>query len=500
MAQLDRRTFLKGAAAMAGAVALGPFQAVAGLARVAGKKPDFQTLGPVADLRDGVVRLHLPPGFQYRSFHDNDGPPVILGDGTVLPGRHDGMAAFPAADGNVWLVRNHELPNAFTPWPDPVPASLAFGPGTPYDARGRGGTTTMLMTPFGEVLDSFTSLNGTLNNCAGGATPWGTWITCEETINGPDVGPDFTGITNEHLLKPHGFMYEVPFNGQSNRLPIKNAGRFAHEGAAYSPDEGVVYITEDNFAFPSGFYRYIPPNSPMVDGHLDDGGQLQMLKVVGTNEAHLEAGQANGTTFAVEWVGIAEPYPNYGSSTDALFTSATTNDQALNFVGDQGRALGAAHFSRLEGAVFARDEIYFASTQGGGAPETGPELTAGYGNGRGQVWSYNPMTSTLTCRYQSPNVETLDFPDNITAKSDRGAIVLCEDGGAPNYIRGLTRDAELFDIALNRLRNNTTGATRFGEEFAGATFGPGTDTMFVNIQASLGISFAIWGPWGRLGV
>ena len=500
MAQLDRRTFLKRAAATAGAVALGPFQAFAGLANVAGKKPDFRTLGPVADLRDGVVRLHLPQGFQYRSFHDTDGPPIILGDGTVLPGRHDGMAAFPAVDGNVWLVRNHELPSSFTPWPNPVPASVAFGPGTPYDARGRGGCTTMLMTPFGEVLDSFTSLNGTLNNCAGGPTPWGTWITCEETINGPDVGPDFTGITNEHLLKPHGFMYEVPFNGQSNRLPLKNAGRFAHEGAAYSPDEGVVYITEDNFAFPSGFYRYIPPNSPMVDGHLDDGGQLQMLKVVGINQAHLEAGQVNGTTFAVEWVAIAEPYPNYDSSTDALFTTATTNDQALTFVGNQGRALGAAHFSRLEGAVFTRDEIYFVSTQGGGAPETGPELIAGYGNGRGQVWSYNPMTSTLTCRYQSPNVDTLDFPDNITAKSFRGAIVLCEDGAAPNFIRGLTRDAELFDIALNRLTNNTTGAPRFGEEFAGATFGPGTDTMFVNIQASLGISFAIWGPWGRLGV
>ena len=116
------------------------------------------------------------------------------------------------------------------------------------------------------------------------------------------------------------------------------------------------------------------------------------------------------------------------------------------------------------------------------------------------MWSYNPLTSTLTCRYQSPNVDTLDFPDNITAKSDRGTIVLCEDGAAPNFIRGLTREAELFDIALNRLTNNTTGAPRFGEEFAGATFGPGTDTLFVNIQASAAITFAIWGPWGRIGV
>jgi secreted PhoX family phosphatase len=500
LAHLHRRTFLKGAADTAGAIALGPFQAFAGLANAAGKKPDFQTLGPVADLRDNKVRLHLPPGFEYRSFHDTDGPPIFLTDATLLPGRHDGMAAFPAGDGNSWLLRNHELPSSFTPWPDPVPASVAFGPGTPYDARGRGGTTTVLVTPFGEVLESFTSLNGTVQSCAGGGMPWGSWITCEETVNGPDVGPDFTGITNEHLLKPHGFIFEVPANGQSNRLPVKNAGRFAHEAAAFSPDEGYLYLTEDDFAFPSGFYRYIPPNDPMVDGHVEDGGQLQMLKVVGVDQAHLEAGQANGATYAVEWVDIAQPYPNFGTSTDALFTSPTTNDQALTFVGNQGRAFGAAHFSRLEGASYTHGEIYFTSTQGGGAAETGPELLAGYGNGRGQVWSYDPLTSTLTCRFQSPNVETLDFPDNITAKSDRGTIVLCEDGAAPNFIRGLARDGQLFDIALNRLTNNTTGAPRFGEEFAGATFGPGTDTMFVNIQASLGISFAIWGPWGRLGV
>ena len=511
MGTFDRRAFLQGAAATTGGVLVGGplLEALIGSAVGASPPPAFTVLGPVADLRDGKVRLHLPPGFRYRSFHDTDGPAIFLHDGTTLPGRHDGMATFPDGAGNVWLVRNHELPSAFTPWPaDPIPESVAFGPGTPYDARGRGGTTTVLVSPFGEVLDSFTSLNGTVQNCAGGGMPWGSWITCEETVNGPDVGPDFTGITNAPLRKPHGFIFEVPASGQSNRLPIKNAGRFAHEAAAYSPDEGIVYLTEDNFAFPSGFYRYLPPTNPMDGGALEDGGQLQMLKVVGVDQAHLEAGQDKGATYPVEWVDIAQPYPNYGTSTDALFTTPTTNDQALSFVGNQGRALGAAHFSRLEGAQYTRGEIYFTSTQGGGDPETGPELIAGYGNGRGQVWSYNPRTATLTCRYQSPNVETLDFPDNITAKSDRGTIVLCEDGGAPNFIRGLTRDAELFDIALNRLFRNSpvpgsdppVFLNRFGEEFAGATFGPGTDTLYVNIQASAGITFAIWGPWGRIGV
>ena len=76
-----------------------------------------------------------------------------------------------------------------------------------------------------------------------------------------------------------------------------HAGRFAHEAAAYSPAEGYVYLTEDNFGFPSGFYRYVPPTNPMAAGHLEDGGQLQMLKVVGVTKAHLEAHQTIGATY-----------------------------------------------------------------------------------------------------------------------------------------------------------------------------------------------------------
>jgi secreted PhoX family phosphatase len=117
------------------------------------------------------------------------------------------------------------------------------------------------------------------------------------------------------------------------------------------------------------------------------------------------------------------------------------------------------------------------------------------------VWSYDPKRQKLTCEFQSPGTATLELPDNITARDDRGTIVICEDGPADNFIRGLTRDSALFDIAVNRLQaNNPPNATRFGEEFAGATFSPDGDTLFVNIQANRGVTFAIWGPWGRLGV
>jgi uncharacterized protein len=478
--RVNRRAFLYGLAATMGGVVVG-----GGLPtpRLASAKADLVSLGPVEDLRDGVVRLWLPPGFQYRSFHDTSGTPIVLDDGTILPGRHDGMAAFPGPGGNTWLVRNHEINNPGTPFGPAVPA--------PYDAMAQGGTTTSLVTSRGEVLESFTSLNGTQMNCSGGPMPWGSWMTCEETVNGPDVGPDFTGTSNVTLLQPHGFIFEVPAGGKSSREPITSAGRFAHEAAVFSPKDGILYLTEDNFEFPSGFYRYIPPSNPMKVGVLENRGKLQMLRVVGIPNAHLEATQQLGAQYLVDWVDIDDPNPTFPHTPGA--EAPTSNDDALNYVGNQGRALGAAGFSRLEGAAYVKGEIFFTSTQGGGAPETGPEPDAGYGNGAGQVWSYDPKTSILTCRYQSPGADDLHLPDNITARSERGSIVICEDGFDDNLIRGLSRDGRLFDLALNRM------AGRFNDEFAGATFGPAGNTLFVNIQASRGISFAIWGPWARLG-
>jgi len=321
---------------------------------------------------------------------------------------------------------------------------------------------------------------------------------CEETVNGPDVGADFTGVSNVPLQQRHGFLFEVPAGGQSNRQPITSAGRFAHEAAAWNPKERALYLTEDNFGFPSGFYRYFPPTDPMETGSLADGGLLQMLRVVGTPNAHLEAAQANGATYDVDWVDISDPNPTFPYTPGQ--PAPTSNNDAISYVGNQGRAQGAAGFSRLEGATLSKKRIYFDATQGGGLAEAGPDTVGGYGNGTGQIWAYDPEEQTLTCVFQSPGSTVLDLPDNLT-HSGKGTIVICEDGPGDNYVRGLTKDGELFDIALNRLlRNAPPHAPRFGEEFAGATFSPDGGTLFVNIQAAQAISFAIWGPWGRIGV
>jgi uncharacterized protein len=487
MRQIDRRTFLRRSAATAGAVALGgPFQGfVTRAADAASPKPSFRQLGPIEDLRDGQVRLWLPEGFQYRSFHDTE-TPVTLDDGTSLPGRHDGMGAFPGPDGNVLLVRNHEINAPGTP----------FGPGTPYDSAARGGTTTVEVTTTGDVVQAFTSLNGTQMNCSGGPMPWESWITCEETINGPDVGPDFTGVSNVPLKQRHGFIYEVPAGGQSNREPVTRAGRFAHEAVSFDPVEGILYLTEDNFGFPSGFYRYIPKENPMETGQLDNDGQLQMLAVAGRANLNLAAKQRRRAAYPVEWVDIDDPAPTFPYTPGT--PAPTTNDQALVYVGNQGRAQGAAYFSRLEGSVYDDGVVYFCSTQGGGAAETGPDPVGGYGNGFGQIWAYHARAEKLQLIYQSPNRSTLDFPDNVTT-SKRGTLVLCEDNTQDNYLRGLSRGGQLWDIALNRL-TSSTGVNRFDDEFAGSTFSPDGHTLFVNIQAGRGMTFAIWGPWHLIGV
>ena len=350
------------------------------------------------------------------------------------------------------LVRNHEVNN-----PGP-----AFGPGTPYDPMARGGTTTVQVTPTGRVIGSFTSLNGTMMNCSGGRMPWGAWVTCEETVNGPDVGADFTGASNVPLTKPHGYVFEVPVShipghGQSKRKPITHAGRFAHEAVSFDPKGGHLYLTEDNFGFPSGFYRYRPPLHPMQVGKLLDGGTLQMLKVKGVDNAHLEGTQTTGASVrrrvgrhprARHRVRPTRPAsPRRPPTTPRWCTSATRAAR---------RGRPASRGSR------ARPTTTASSTspppRAVGRPRPGRTRSRGYGNGSGQVWGYDIKRRKLTCLFQSPGPMVLDLPDNVTT-SKHGTLVVCEDNVNDNFIRGLTRRGQLFDIALNRL-TSSTGADR----------------------------------------
>jgi len=393
------------------------------------------------------------------------------------------MAAFGAGGGRVRLVRNHEVNGPGEAFGDADKA---------YDPMAMGGTTTVQVGPRAESVESWVSVNGTQMNCAGGGMPWGSWITGEETVNGPDVTADFTGVSNEPLHEPHGFIFEVRSSWDAGEhregVPILSAGRFPHEAVDVDPHSGILYETEDNFGFPSGFYRYRAPRHPVTARRLVDGGVLEMLAVEGRPRADLSSAGEPGDTYAVRWVTIDEPYPGPPNG-DGSFDSLTDQGAALTFVGDQGRAKGGAIFSRLEGIFYADRKIYFISTQGGATPE-GYEAPDGFGDGFGQVWVYDTRRETLTLLFESPTPDVLDLPDNM-AVSPRGSVLLCEDGEPFNYLRGINRRGQIFDFALNAMRGSVE------EEFAGATFSPNGKTLFVNIQFETGRTFAIWGPFGR---
>ena len=336
--------------------------------------------------------------------------------------------------------------------------------------------------------------------------PWGAWVTCEETVNGPDVGPDFTGASNVPLhqaarLRLRG-AGQPPSPARASRTGSRSrsAGRFAHEAVSFDPQGGHLYLTEDNFGFASGFYRYTPPSAP--DGGRPssrDGGTLQMLKVKGVDNAHLEAQQVPGTTYDVEWVEIAEPDVQYPYTPGEA--APTTNNTALVHVGSQGWAQGAAYFSRLEGQVYSDGVVFFTSTQGGGAAEATATATdaGGYGNGTGQVWAYDTARAEAARGLPVAGPAGRSTCPTTSPPPTRGTLVVCEDNVNDNFIRGLSPEGDLWDIALNRLtqQHRRRPVQRRVRRLDVQPRRPDALRQHPGLR---GMTFAIWGPWGQIGV
>jgi secreted PhoX family phosphatase len=458
---VDRRVFLHHALLAGGASMALPLEAF--VARVmregaaAADGPGYGPLGPVKDESTGLPLLQLPEGFRYVTFGWTGDP---MEGGARTPGLHDGMAAFAGDGGRVRLVRNHE-----------VASGPVFEPTRTYDPAAGGGTTTLEFdTGTGKVVSAHASLAGTVRNCAGGPTPWGTWLSCEETVLGPG---SVSSSLAQPFTKEHGYIFEVPTTGFSSCQPLTAMGRFVHEAIAVDPRKGIVYETED--AQQAGLYRFIPS----TPGDLAKGGRLEMLAVRGQPRLDTRTGRRIGEQFSTAWVPIGDP-------TRAHESPATQDGRG---VFSQGLAHGGAIFARLEGAWWGADRLFFTATSGGAAK-------------MGQVWELDPAQEVLRLVYESPGADVLNMPDNLCV-SPRGGLVVCEDGTANPCMHGLTTDGRIFrfarnNIVLNGERSGISGDFRTSE-LAGATFSPDGKWLFFSVQ-SPGLTVAVTGPWNDGGL
>ena len=447
----------------------------------------YGPIAPVNDIITGLPLLQLPAGFSYKSFGWRGD---TMTDGKPCPAGHDGMGVIVSRkvgrSTELVLVRNHEVGATGVSNFINAPAVYDNGNSSAASSNKFGGGTTNMLFRDGNWVSVTPSLGGTQGNCAGGITPWGTWLTCEE------VGSDAVGTAG----KKHGYAFEVAADpAQTNSQPIIGMGRFAHEAAAVDPVTGMVYQTEDSSG-KSGLYRYIPDITPGYRGSLAMGGVLQMAKVKGANNVNLGTALVDAT-YELEWVSIADPDRNRSSATG--LNGETISNASGPFV--QGWTQGALRMNRGEGIWSASGKMFIMDTAGGAVS-------------RGTIWELDLATQKLICIYSSPNMVVGNMGDNLTV-SPRNAILICEDAstaatdafGLGQRLMGLTGQGDAYIFAKNNVvlsQGQLNAAGKLGslsgdhraKEFAGACFDPTGRYLFVNIQTP-GITFAIAGPWAK---
>ncbi len=486
---LDRRQLLHrsgatGAGLVAASLGLGSPARATMRSSASARWPGPRLFPPLVD---GDL-LALPPGFSYRVVAQAG--VTTMQDGALTPDHPDGLSAL------VWgrgyrLIQNHEArPGSVQPVP--------LTPGTIYDGGVLGGGCTVIdVTREGERISERVVLSGTFNNCSGGRTPWGTWLSCEET--------EFTAGTvvgTSILRQDHGYVFEVFPHGPSGRSPqpIRAWGRAPREAVVLEPSRTRAYLTEDA-STPSGLlYRWSAPTGYRLGPHIaeslgDDDGTLAALALLAPDGSILAdlsyvTSAQIGRPFKATWKAVPDRH-------------ATTTALRLQF--DNGEITRG---KKLEGASGTGRGMYFTSSFAAAA-----DVPANATPHDGQLWFYDFREQTLTLvayfpynallRSAPPGWEqslgvsldlAFDGPDNVHV-SPYGSLILAEDGATANHLLAWSREYGAQAIARSRVvrAQNPAGGNVYGE-MTGPCFSPDGRILFVSVQVP-GYTFAISGPW-----